>query len=178
MDGSVWPEFALYERRFEAFGGKSSGDKIQELVDREEVRELIAIYAHRVAHGRSVADLFTDDGSYIVRFPGRPVLNVQGRASLDLHFAMGLETLTELNRPLPMIHNLLLKITGDDALTLCSNELRMIENGTSMAGSGYYRDRLRRGEKFWKFAVRDMTFIHWFPLRPGWTGSEAGAANG
>jgi len=170
MDASSEPELYLLDQR--AFEGKAIGEKVQELIDREEIREIIAIYAHRVAHACSVADLFTDDGLYVVRFPGRPPAIVEGGSNLKSHFSAGLEVLGDLERPLPMIHNLLLKIQGDEASGICSNELRMTEDGQSMIGSGYYRDQYRRVNGRWRFAVRDMTFIHWVPLYPGWTGSE------
>jgi hypothetical protein len=170
IDSAVLPPFdELLWPKSRAFEKKNPEAALKELVDREEIRELIAVYAHRVAHGRSVADLFTDDGSYVVRRPGREMTEVSGRAHLDSHFLNGLESLKGLDRPLPMLHNLLVKIDGDDAISLCSNELRMSDNGESMIGSGYYKDTLRRENGQWKFVVRDMTFIHYIPLVPGWT---------
>ena len=48
----------LYLEKADAFAGKSPEAKVRELTDREELRELTATYAHRVAHGASIADLF------------------------------------------------------------------------------------------------------------------------
>jgi hypothetical protein len=155
----------LYMNGTDAFRGKTLQQTVQELVDREEIRELIARYAHRVAHAISLADLFTDDGVYIVRFPDRPVQETRGRQALDAHF--GKPGAFDA-QPLPMIHNLLLDIDGNEAKGICSNELRMAENGKSMIGSGYYQDQFRRENGHWKFAVRDMTFIHWVPIQEGW----------
>ena len=60
---------------------------VQELADREQIRDLAATYAHRVAHGLANADLFTDDGAYIHRrSPDEPAHEVRGRASLDAHY--------------------------------------------------------------------------------------------
>jgi hypothetical protein len=67
-----------------------------------------------------------------------------------------------------MIHNHLVRISGDEAVGICSNELRMTQDGKSMIGSGFYEDRLRRENGHWRFVVRDMTFIHWVPIQQGW----------
>jgi hypothetical protein len=67
-----------------------------------------------------------------------------------------------------MIHNHVISISGDEAIGVCSNELRMTENGRSMIGSGYYQDSYRRENGRWKFVLRDMTFIHWVPIQEGW----------
>ena len=155
----------LYEGRLDSFRGKSPAQTIQELVDREQIRDLIAIYAHRVAHGVSIADLFTDDGVYINRHgPGGPVSEARGRKALverfgDMHGA---------GNAMPMIHNHLYSIHGDEATGICSNELRITENGQSIIASGYYQDKLRREDRAWKFVVRDVTFFHWVPIQQGW----------
>jgi hypothetical protein len=158
---------SLYMGEFTAFEGKSSERKLQELIDREELRELIARYAHCVAQGVSVAKLFTDDGLYIVRRPGRPPVEKQGRAQLDENFA---QLDGNGGQMMPMLHNYLLQIHGDEAVGLCSNELRMTESGESMIGGGYYRDSFRRERGRWRFTVRDMTFFHWVPIQQGWAG--------
>ena len=69
---------------------------------------------------------------------------------------------------LPMIHNYILSIDGDEATGTCSNELRIVENGKSMIASGVYQDRLRRENGRWRFAKREITFFHWAPIQEGW----------
>jgi len=158
----------LYEGRRDGFLKKTPAQRMQELIDREELRELTAIYAHRVAQGVSIADLFTDDGAFILNYPGRPRTETRGRAALDKSFA---NTASSPIRPLPMIHNHLVEVRGDNAAGICSNELRMTENGKSMIGSGYYLDQMRRENGRWRFVVRDMHFIHWVPIQEGWAAS-------
>lgn len=158
-------QIPLYKTQFAAFRNKTLEQKVQELADREEIRELISRYAHCVAHGVSVANLFTDDGVYIVRRPGHAAVEKRGRKQLDENFAQ-LETLVD--RPLPMIHNYLIVISNDQAIGMCSNELRITENGKSIIASGYYEDKLRRENGQWRFTVRDATFIHWVPIQEGW----------
>jgi hypothetical protein len=159
----------LYKTQFSAFQGKTLEQTIQELADREEIREMIARYAHCVAMGVSVANMFTDDGVFITRIPGRPPSERRGMAELTKEYAkLDTGTVTAL----PMIHNYILTITGDEAVGRCSNELRITENGQSIIASGYYDDTFRRENGRWKFVVRDATFIHWVPIQQGWAESK------
>ena len=156
----------LYAGRLDSFRGMTTDQKLQELVDREEIRDLIAIYAHRVAHGLSIADLFTDDGVYINRrSPNGPVSEARGRKALEARWP---DRPGRAGNSLPMIHNYLLSIQGDQAIGICSNELRTTENGKSMIASGFYQDVLRRENGRWRFAKREITFFHWVPLQEGW----------
>ena len=50
-------ERLLFIGRIDGFRDKSLEEKVRELADREEIRELVAIYAHRMAHGPGAADL-------------------------------------------------------------------------------------------------------------------------
>jgi hypothetical protein len=159
------PGAPLYIREFSAFRNRTLAQKVQELTDREEIRELIARYAHRVAHGESNADLFTDDGVFIVRIPGRPVQETSGREKIDKLYK---EAASRPGHSLPMIHNYLISISDDAATGLCSNELRTTENERSIIASGYYEDTYRRENGHWKFSMRDASFFHWTPIQDGW----------
>jgi hypothetical protein len=156
----------LFARRLDSFQNKTVEAQMRELTDRELIRDLVATYAHRVAHALSNADLFTDDGVYLHRrSPNETPEEVRGRAALDAHF---------ITRPggagvaLPMIHNHLIDLSGDEAAAVCSIELRLDARGESVVASGYYQDRLRRENGRWKFVVRDVTFFHWVPIQVGW----------
>ena len=159
------PGEPLYARPFSSFDGKSLEAKIQELTDREEIRELIANYAHRIARGIPATDLFTDDGGFSLKTPGQRLQIVSGGDSVARMYAM---IRPEDDHPLPMIHNIQLVIEGDEAWGLCSNEIRAISAGKSVIGSGYYEDRFLRVNGRWKFAQRDATMFHWVPLNEGW----------
>ncbi|RYD95779.1 MAG: nuclear transport factor 2 family protein, partial [Sphingomonadales bacterium] len=132
---------------------------------REELRELIACYAHRIPRGISAADLFTEDGGFTLSIPGQPVQEVRGRKAIE---AMYDAVRPEDDHPMPMIHNIQLAIDGDEATGLCSNELRVASAGQSIIASGYYEDRFRRENGQWKFVQRDATFFHWVPIQQGW----------
>jgi hypothetical protein len=159
----------LYVQPPDSFRGKSVEVTIRELADREEIRDLVATYAHRMAHGPAAADLFTHDGAYINRGTAEsPPKEVRGRAALNEHFC---DRTHWIDRPLPMIHNHLISVHGDEAHGICSVELRLAAKGVSIIASGYYKDRYRREDGRWKFAERDCTFFHWVPLQQGWAKS-------
>ena len=150
---------------------KTLEQQVQELADREEIKELTARYAHGVARGEGakVAELFTDDGVFINRLPDQPPTEVRGRAALQKFYAT-----IKRNTALPCIHNHLITLAGDEASGTCSIEVRITTKQQSMIGSGYYEDRFRRENGHWKFAERHCTFFHFVPLLQGW--AEAVAA--
>ena len=150
---------------------KTLEQQVQELTDREEIKELTAQYAHGVARGEGakVAALFTDDGVFTNRFNSTdPPTRVQGREALDKFY-----TNIKRNTALPCIHNHLITIDGDQATGTCSIEVRITLKNQSMIGSGYYEDRFRRENGRWKFAERHCTFFHFVPLQQGWVEAPA-----
>lgn len=113
----------IYLQEFAAFQNKTPDARIQELMDREELRELLGRYAHQTARGMNVSTLYTDDGVFIVNTPGRPVQETRGREALFKLYA----SMAKMNNPpKPQIHNSLLVIAGDDATGICSNEVRVV----------------------------------------------------
>ncbi len=155
----------LYAGRIDDFQSKSLKQKVQLLADREEIRDLIATYAHRAAHRLSMADLFTDDGAFINRPDAvTPPMEFRGRAALDKFFnGLG----SQPQQPLPMIHNFLISVQGDEARALTSIEVRIVDMDRVVDGSGYYRDTFRRENGRWKFVVRDCTFFNMIPMPGG-----------
>jgi hypothetical protein len=162
----IKPDAPLYLRPFGAFKSKTLEQKVQELADREELRELIARYAHQIAHGISVDNLFTEDGAYIHREPDMPVREYRTRKAIAALYAQWMPP-PDL-APKPMIHNYLLEIAGDEAAGICSNEVRMSVKGESVIGSAYYNDKFRRENGAWKFTERESVFFHMVTLQQGW----------
>ncbi len=150
---------------------KTLEQQVQELADREEIKELTAHYAHGVARGEGakVAELFTDDGVFINELPDTAPTVVRGREALNKFYGA-----IKRNTALPCIHNHLITLAGDEAIGTCSIEVRITRNNQSMIGSGYYEDRFRRENGRWKFVERHCTFFHFVPLQQGWV--EASAA--
>ena len=162
----------LYMRDLKSFEGKTLEQKVQELTDREEIRSMIATYAHRVAHGVPHYELFTDEGAFSVRrLPGGETEFHSGMKEIANTRARTVERFGDslsAQKPLPMIHNFLIALDGDEGLGMNSNELRIPERGKSIIASGYYEDRYRRVDGRWRFVRRDTTFIHWVPIQEGW----------
>ncbi len=147
----------LLSRGFEGFKSTSLEERIQELIDREEIRELAARYAQRVARRQSMADLFTDDGAFIVHMPDQPVQVVRGREQLEKTFAAAISS-PALN--MPAVHNQVISISGNDAAGTSWIELYTLDGGErSFAGCGFYEDRLRRENGRWKFVVREANVL-------------------
>src|SRR5215510_14538019 len=115
---------------------KTLEQQVQELADREELKELTAHYAHGVARGEGakVAALFADDGVFINDLPDTAPTVVRGREALDKFYGA-----IKRNTALPCIHNHLITLAGDEAKGTCSIEVRITRNNQSMIGSGYYK---------------------------------------
>src|SRR3984885_6038798 len=128
---------------------KTLEQKVQELADREEIRELIAQYAQRVAHRVPFWELFTEGGTFINR---QDNIELRGRRNLAAFFERSMASGTP--PALPMMHNEIIAISGNMATGLCSNEVRMSLDGRSIARSGYYVDQFRREDGRWKFVMR------------------------
>jgi len=52
---------SLYTKDFDDFDNKTTEQKLEEIADREEIRELVARYALGIARGAPVYELFTED---------------------------------------------------------------------------------------------------------------------
>jgi SnoaL-like domain len=145
----------MLARGFEGLDG-SLEQRVQELADREEIRELIARYAQQVVRRQSMAHMFTADGALIVRLPGFPVHEVRGHAALDKLFG---STITSAAMSMPAVHNVSIQVTGDEAIATSWIELHVTNDadsdGRAFAGSGTYDDRLRRENGRWKFVMRE-----------------------
>ena len=156
----------LYTRRVASFRERPAAEIARELADRDEIRELVSLYAHRMARGIAVADLFTGDGAYVNQgTPNMPPREVRGRAALDAYFC---DRGDWADHPLPMIHNHVVEVDSDEASGVCSMEVRLVSDGESIVASGYYLDRYRYEGGCWKFVERDYSAFHWVPLSQGW----------
>jgi hypothetical protein len=149
----------MLARPFEGLGGGAAA-QTRELADREEIRELIARYAQRVARRQSPADMFTDDGALIVRMPGCAAQEIRGRQALEAMFGA---TNARPSRSMPAVHNTVIAVDGDSAVATSWIELHVSDDtnpdGRAFAGCGTYEDRLRRVDGRWKFEVREADVL-------------------
>jgi len=140
---------------------------LQELTDREAIRDLACRYAHHVWQKQVAAavELFTEDGEMDT---GEPPL-LRGRAALleaykrmlgDGHFQ-------------PFVSNHVISLAGDEASGTCYLDLRATADGRSMIGSGYYEDRYRRVDGEWKFRSRKLHLSWFVPLDQGWADQDS-----
>ncbi len=135
--------------------------RIQEIEDREAIRELTAMYCKCVVQGdvEKIVDLFTADG---ILESGDTY--VKGHAEL---LAAYREALGDL-RPLPCVHNHIIEVEGDRAQGTCTLELRGVTDGASQIGAGHYEDSFQRLDGAWKFSHRNLILYHMVPLSQGW----------
>lgn len=144
---------------------KSIEQRVQELEDRDEIKELTARYCWHVAHGEgeAVANLFTDDGVLDVTDSGRSP--VRGREALLKFYRT---SASEPEVAIPFIQNHIIEVSGDEAHGTCGIEARFSRNGESVTAAGYYEDKYRRERGRWRFAERKIFFHHVVPLKQGW----------
>jgi hypothetical protein len=65
-------------------------------------------------------------------------------------------------------------LAGDEASGICYLDLRAVQEGRSMIGSGYYEDRYRRVAGEWKFQSRKLQMDWLVPLDEGWVAAKGG----
>jgi hypothetical protein len=149
---------------------KSLEQKVQELQDRDEIRELTAKYCWHVQHseGEKIAHLFTDDGALIGS--NSDFKPVRGMDALVKFY----RAITPAEAPVPFIHNHIIEIDGDnDAHGTCTIDARFTRKGDSILGAGYYEDKYRRVDGKWRFAERKITLHFSVPLKEGWAKVKA-----
>lgn len=149
---------------------KSLEQRIQELEDRDQIKELTARYCWHVARGEgeAVAALFTDDGALEVSDGSfRPV---RGRDALLKFYRAAVH---EPELAIPFIQNHIIEVHGDEARGTCGIEARFARGGESVTAAGYYEDRYRREKAGWHFVERKITFWHSVPLKQGWAEAKA-----
>ncbi len=135
---------------------------LQELADREAIRDLACRYAHLVWQKQAAAAalLFTEDGEMDTGEP--PVL--RGRAALREAY----ERVLNDGHFQPFVSNHVISLAGDEASGTCYLDLRTITDGRSMIGSGYYEDQYQRVGEEWKFRSRKLHMSWLVPLDQGW----------
>jgi len=142
-------------------------DAVCELADKEAIRDLARLYAHHVWHKNTdaVAELFATDGELDTSLEdpirGRPALKeafdrLVGGDDKDFQ---------------PFVHNHVIELEGDRATGVCYIDLRSIDDGESMIGSGYYEDVYTRTAEGWRIQKRGLTLRFLVPLREGWAQS-------
>lgn len=150
--------------------------QIQELLDREAIRNLPVLYCHCVWKNDipGMVDLFTEDGA-ISMADDPSVMAAKGRENLLKMYQQALGALT----PRPFIHNHVVELQGPDRATgTCYVEIRANRKGKSWIGAGYYDDEYAKVGGKWKFRSRLVHMYYMVPLSEGWAEQAAGIEPG
>ena len=142
---------------------KSLEITVQELVDREAIRDLPQRYCHYVwkQDVPAVVSLFTQDGEFDA---GRAQPTAKGTEALREAYKQGLAALD----PRPFIHNHVIDLDGDHATGTCYLELRATQDGQSVIAAGHYDDVYAKVDGEWKFRSRKFNAYYFVPLKDGW----------
>ncbi len=134
---------------------------VQELRDREAIRDLAIRYAHCVWRRdvEGAIELFAEGAS--MELDDRPP--IVGREALLASYRSLLE-----GEFMPFVHNHVIELDGDRAKGTCYLDLRATVDGRAMIGAGVYEDEYVREGGRWKFARRRLHMSHFVPLTEGW----------
>lgn len=134
------------------------------LNDLEDIKSLVHRYAHCIWQGKpsEAADLFSGDGtidfgSYGGRVTGREKLRSLLQEKVDEQWLQ------------PFFHNQLIELDGDQATGVVYIDLRSLNEGVSLLGSGYYEDDYVRIEGKWKFKCRAVHMEYLVPAGTSWS---------
>ena len=140
---------------------KSTETLMQEVIDREAIRNLPLQYCHCVwqKDTEGYGNLFTEDGSFGTNDPTLP--RAQGRENLKSMIGSQLDTL----KPRPFIHNHVIEILSPDkAKGTCYVEVRMLRDGKKWLMTGWYNDEYAKVNGEWKFKSRQITTDSFGPV--------------
>jgi len=135
--------------------------RIDAIESREAVAGLIHAYARAVRQDRpeDVPALFAPDGWFEIRDgePDKPDFSVRARLDSPEHIRVYLLSGKGKAHPIPLIHNLMVEVSGDVAQANCVMEATVY--GTAHKVMGEYHDSFRRVGGQWRFASRTYTIF-------------------
>ena len=156
-----------------------TADAVQRLLDKDDIRELVALYVHRmlVSDWRGMADLFTEDGvldySQALAFvrlaraararDPHTTLIYRGRAAIASYLPI-----TEQLNVRAFFTNHVISVTGDTAVCISTFDNRLVQHGESVLGAGRMSDELRRVGGRWLFSYRRQELFFITGLAQGW----------
>ena len=138
-------------------------EMIQELWDREKIRELTYHYglAVEAQDEEQMANLFTADGAADFSSLGRGV--IRGQQALKEFYRS-----TWQLRIKPFFTNHVIRVEGDRATGTCSLQNTGIRGNDSMIGAGRLHDEYQKVNGEWKFKSRRVEIFYLVPLSEGW----------
>lgn len=147
---------------------QGSPDILQELLDRERIREVVHRYCWAVDRGtlQEVLALF-DDPCDLVLVPGKRYV---GRAAVQKWYDGYMRNRMDVLRHL--IHNQVITVDGDTATSQSYFDAVGDLKGESIVVGGCYEDVLRRVGGEWKFREKIIRLDFLVPLQEGWGGKK------
>ena len=142
-------------------------DIVQELWDREQIRELTYQYGLAIEsqNADELVGLFTDKGSVDFSSLGRGI--IRGPAAMKEFYAS-----TWPLEVKPFFTNHVIRVDGLRAGGMCSLENRGVRGGESMIGAGRLHDEYEKVDGKWKFVSRRVEMFYFVPLIKGWAGDS------
>jgi ketosteroid isomerase-like protein len=140
----------------------------QELLDREQIRDLVHRYCWAVDKGEltDVMALFHDPCTLILA-PGK---KYEGREAVRRWYDVYMRNRMEVLRHL--IHNQVMTIDGDSATSKSYFDAVGDLKGESITVAGYYEDTLLRVNSEWKFTEKIIRLDFLVPINEGWSGKK------
>jgi uncharacterized protein (TIGR02246 family) len=137
---------------------------VQDLADREAIRELVVRYAECVwlKDAAGAGELFAKD---CVMDPGTGQI-LRGRDELVAAYTQAVAG----NDFMPFVSNHQVELHGERAGGTCRLDLRATMNGTAMIGAGRYEDEYVRLDGEWRFASRRLRMAFLVPIKAAWAG--------
>ena len=146
--------------------GKSAETILQEVVDREAIRDLVKTYCHVVWREDLDAypTLYAEDGLLRWTNPEHPP--VRGRAALREMIG----SMVGPYKPRHFVHNHVVQLLGADRATgqCCVEGRLLLDGGEDGFLVAYYDDEYVKLDGNWKFKVREVT-LEYFGPRSGYT---------
>ena len=141
---------------------------IQELYDREQIRDLIHRYCWAVDKGTlsEVMALFHDPSTLILT-PGK---KYEGKLAVQRWYEVYLQNRMEVLRHL--VHNQVITLDGDTATSKSYFDAVGDLKGESITVAGYYEDKLLRVNGEWKFTEKVIRLDFLVPINEGWGGKR------
>jgi ketosteroid isomerase-like protein len=155
-------------------------ERLQALLDKDEIRELTFMYAHRILtqDWAGLAALFAEDAvvdytnvATLLRFRRATTsareegsdLMIRGRAQIERFFPI-----TARLDVKAYFTNHVIRVTGDAAVGISMFENRVTELGQSVIGAGRMYDEYRRIHGRWRISYRRQELFYVTGLNEGW----------
>jgi ketosteroid isomerase-like protein len=147
--------------------------KVQELTDREAIRDLRYRYHEYINEGRfkDIADLFTEDGVLDFAHLGK----ASGRADIQKFFSGIGPAASAADKSRPriswvkqFIHNHVIQMHGDHGHGFSYLEAKPIYGGEAFLVAARYDDDYAKVNGEWKFKKMSLVPYFMVPLKEGW----------